>query len=108
MLFIDPDVESNEFVIVGRLQLSSIHFVTDAWFNSVWSTKLVFEHGDTTRNGVRGPNPQRPCSLPRWVALDPHRFVPVSASDVVCDEFWGWLAFCAPDHTWSYQPSESS
>jgi hypothetical protein len=28
------------------------------------STEFVFAHGETTRNGWRGPKPQRPCSPP--------------------------------------------
>ena len=50
----------------------------------VWSTKFSFAHGEITRNGSRGPTPQRPCS--GWpdeltgtrLAELPHWPVPVS------------------------------
>lgn len=63
----------------GRPQLSSTNRMIEDWSVSVWSTALRLAQGEITRNGCRGPYPQRPC----WPAMGvpvPQAPGPVSAS----------------------------
>jgi len=50
-----PELASALPEMVGSPQLSSTNLVIDAWLVSVWSTKLVFAHGEMTSSGCRGP-----------------------------------------------------
>src|SRR5215469_11292070 len=56
-------IESKEPTIRCPLsQLSSMNRRTDVWSVTEWSTKFRRAHGETSKNGLRGPYPQRPSA----------------------------------------------
>src|ERR1700744_876146 len=70
-------------------QLSSMNFTTDDWLICTSSTKLAFAYGEITRNGMRVPGPQRPCTAEPFtptpctdVPATLHVFGPFNASEV--------------------------
>lgn len=54
-----------------QAQLISMKRMIEVWSVTVWSTKFGFAKGEATRNGRRGPWPQRVLSSVAWAALRP-------------------------------------